>query len=275
MYSMQIPCCVQENGLHKHNNYAMKNIIWEIAITALLVIFVFFLITVSLQNTMVVGPSMEPTVKNNQRIFVNKMVYIRFSRDTVRHFLPWVKSGPSPEAYPFHPPRRGEIIVFHPPGQPDAEFIKRVIAVAGDQVELRRGQVILNGVVLTEPYIVNKSFPTETRAAVTVPIGSFYVLGDNRPQSEDSRAFGPVPQDNIIGKAWVTYWPRSKWGFIRSFKLDNALPKAQSINGVLVGEFLARSSSVLPTSTSPIYNCRMFKHGLRDSLSAVYERILR
>jgi signal peptidase I len=180
---------------------------------------------------------MQPTIKDDQRIFVNKMVYIRFDRDTIRHIMPWVESGPNPETYPFHSPRRGEIIVFHPPGQADVEFIKRVIAIPGDRVELRRGRVIINSVTLDEPYVVKKSFTTETRDAIIVPLGSYYVLGDNRPQSEDSRAFGPVPQENVIGKAWLSYWPSSEWGFIRPFNLDGVLQLAQSGKRALLSGF--------------------------------------
>ncbi|MSQ32131.1 MAG: signal peptidase I [Dehalococcoidia bacterium] len=201
----------------------MKIVAKEIAITGLLVIFVFIFITVSLQNTIVVGPSMLPTIKDDQRIFVNKMVYLRFDRETVRKFLPWVDDSTNPVTFPFHAPRRGEIVVFHPPGQPDIEFIKRVIGLPGDKIEVRRGQVVLNGVTMEELYVVFKSFSNENRNQVTVPEGTFFVMGDNRSQSEDSRSFGPVPQINIIGKAWLTYWPRSEWRFIRSFNIDRVI----------------------------------------------------
>ncbi len=201
----------------------MKTIAKEIAITGLLVIFVFVFITISLQNTIVVGPSMLPTIKDDQRIFVNKMVYLRFDRETVKNFIPWVDDSTNPVTYPFHAPRRGEIVVFHPPGQPDTEFIKRVIGIAGDKIEIRRGQVVLNGITMEEPYVVYKSFSNENRNEVTVPEGTFFVMGDNRSQSEDSRAFGPVPQVNIIGKAWLTYWPRSELGFIRPFNIDRVI----------------------------------------------------
>lgn len=201
----------------------MKAIAKEIVITGLLVIFVFIFITLSLQNTIVVGPSMLPTIKDDQRIFVNKMVYLRFDRDGVQKFMPWIDDSSNPVTYPFHAPRRGEIVVFHPPGQPNTEFIKRVIGIPGDKVSIRRGQVILNGAPLDEPYVVYKSFSNETRDQVTVPEGTFFVMGDNRSQSEDSRSFGPVPQVNVIGKAWLTYWPRSEWGFIRPFDIARAL----------------------------------------------------
>ena len=166
---------------------------------------------------------MLPTIKDDQRIFVNKMVYLRFDRGTVQKFMPWIHDSQNPVTFPFHAPRRGEIIVFHPPGQPNTEFIKRVIGIPGDKIEIRRGQVILNGVTLDEPYVVYKSFSNETRNQVTVPEGTFFVMGDNRSQSEDSRSFGPVPQINIIGKAWLTYWPKSEWGFIRPFDVSDEL----------------------------------------------------
>ena len=227
----------------------IKNIAKELTITILLVVSVFLFITISVQNTVVVGNSMNPTISDTQHIFVNKMVYIRFSRNIVRHFMPWVSDSPNPVTYPFHQPRRGEIIVFYPPGGGNVEYIKRVIAVPGDKIGLRRGKVVLNGVTLDEPYVQNSSPTTESRDIITVPVGNVFVMGDNRPHSEDSRVFGPVPQENIIGKAWVTYWPSSEWGFVRSTGLEKVFDAAEKARGA-VANILDKQAAVAASAIS-------------------------
>jgi signal peptidase I len=192
----------------------------EIIQTALLGLLVFLLVQVSLQNFKVVGSSMEPTVDANERVLVNKLVYLRFDRDILRKFLPFIEDDQEPAVYPFHGPNRGEIIVFRFPRDPSRNFIKRIIGVPGDTVELRNGQVLLNDAVIDEPYLTRRDF--STMAPVTVPPGNYFVLGDNRPASEDSRVWGFVPEENIIGKAWLSYWPTSAWGFIKGATLRAA-----------------------------------------------------
>ena len=109
--------------------------------------------------------------------------------------------------YTFDPPKRGDIIVFDPPNGDDKPYIKRVIATAGETVTFRDGSVYVDDVKLDEPYIREGITDCPNCAPVAVPEGDVFVLGDNRRNSSDSRVFGPVPIDNIIGKAIVTYWP--------------------------------------------------------------------
>ena len=137
-------------------------------------------------------------------------------------WLPFLDSEGREVLYPFHPPRRGEVIVFHfcdvhcdtedasqesaGPQIPSRDFVKRIIAVPGDTVEIRRGKVYVNDELLEEPYIVDSSRASDD-GTWRMTAEEYFVLGDNRPSSNDSRRFGPVPLNNILGKAWITYWP--------------------------------------------------------------------
>jgi signal peptidase I len=134
------------------------------------------------------SPSMEPTLVEGDRVLVNRLVY---------HF---------------HPPRRGDVIVFHPPGRPGSDpFIKRVIAVAGDTVSVQDGVLYLNGVAQDEPYI--KEYPIEGDYPETaIRTGYVWAMGDNRNNSGDSRVFGPVTLDAIMGEAFAVYWPLGRAG---------------------------------------------------------------
>lgn len=113
-------------------------------------------------------------------------------------------------AYRLHGPSRGDIIAFHHDEPTPQTFIKRVIGLPGDRVRIDRGRVFVNGAPLEEPYV---RFPDErTFPEVTVPAGSLYVLGDNRADSEDSRAFGFVAQNQVMGRALAGIWPIAHLG---------------------------------------------------------------
>ena len=115
--------------------------------------------------------------------------------------------------HPFGLPRAGDIVVFHYPKDPSRDFIKRVVAVPGDIIEIRAGLVFLNDEKLDEPYI--KASPAYSRERMVMPEGQFFVLGDNRANSSDSHVWGPVPIELIVGKAWLTYWPLKSWGSVQ------------------------------------------------------------
>ena len=113
-------------------------------------------------------------------------------------------------SYLLHPPERGDIIVLKRAGSPD--LIKRVIGLPGDTLEIHTGQVFINGVALNEPYLAQPivgGFP-----AHTIDPGHYFVMGDNRNNSEDSRIFGAVPGSDIIGRAWLIYWPPPNWQIV-------------------------------------------------------------
>ena len=132
------------------------------------------------------GPSMRPTLQSQQRLVVNKFIYR------------------------FRAPEKGEILVFQYPRDPSRDFIKRVIAVPGDTVEIKDGRVLVNDQVLSEDYILEKTRGDYPKS--TVPEGTVFVMGDNRNNSEDSRFadVGFVPDALIKGKAVLVFWPLSE-----------------------------------------------------------------
>ena len=132
------------------------------------------------------------------------------TRATLPAWVPFGHSSSGPVKYLFHQPERGDVIVFHPPppNDPRRDFIKRVIGVPGDTVDVRQGHVYVNGGELSEPFIRQPTLPINVRFAhVVLGTDQFFVLGDNRGNSSDSRAWGPVSSDEIVGRTWLVYWP--------------------------------------------------------------------
>ena len=152
---------------------------------AIITTLIFLLARVFVQNYQVDGPSMTPTLLNSQYILVNKADYY------------------------LHTPQRGDVIVFRYPRDPSRDFVKRVIGIPGDTVRITNsGIVSVDGVRLSEPYtndLTNYYGPESW----TLTTGQYFVLGDNRGDSSDSRDWGPVPRTDIIGKAEFVYWPLS------------------------------------------------------------------
>ena len=191
----------------------MRALIREHIETVILALVIFLALQFSVQNFRVEGSSMQNTLTEGQYLLVNKIVYLRLDPQTLNTFLPFVSLDEDESLFPFHPPRRGEIIIFRFPGDASRDFVKRVIGVPGDVVEIRSdSHVLVNGEELDEPYITLPDRCTKrpnrcARVPVTVPPDSYYVLGDNRSASNDSRSWGMVPAENIIGKTWVSYWP--------------------------------------------------------------------
>ena len=155
------------------------------AIGTAIIIVVFFY-----QPVKVEGTSMLPELVDQERIFVNKFVY-RIENIAAR-----------------------DIVVFWYPLDTSKSYIKRVIGVPGDVVEVRRGQVFVNGELLDESYVPPNYFDRRSYPSVYVEPGHYYVLGDHRNQSNDSRMWGLVPEQNVYGKAVFRYWPVSKMGTI-------------------------------------------------------------
>jgi signal peptidase I len=130
--------------------------------------------------------SMRPTLEEGDRILLSRL------------------------SYKFGSPGRGDVVVFHSPINADEDLVKRIVAVENDRVAVHDGKLYVNGVAQTEPYLLEQDFGGDM-AETTVPAGHVFVMGDNRNNSGDSRLFGPIPTNSIIGKAFCVYWPISHW----------------------------------------------------------------
>lgn len=161
---------------------------WTLGILGVVLLLLGLLRIVVWQPYMVTSNSMEPSLNHGDRILVDRLVYSY--------------SGPA----------RGDIVVFAYPKDPTRTFVKRVIAVEGEQVELRGNQVYINGQLLQEPYLKAGNYPPY--GPETVPADKIFVLGDNRSVSEDSREWGLLPQSSLIGKAWLIYYPFARINFL-------------------------------------------------------------
>ncbi len=150
----------------------------------------FFIILFVYQPVKVEGGSMEPGLEDQERIFINKLVYR------------WEGIG------------RGDIVVFRYPRDPHKSFIKRVVGLPGDRVRIAFGHVYLNGKLVEEAYVPEDFLDTRSYPESVVPANAYFVLGDHRSMSNDSRDFGPVPRSYIYGKAVFGYWPMEKLGVL-------------------------------------------------------------
>ena len=204
----------------------------ELVETLLLAVIIFFAVKAVVQNFRVEGSSMMPSLQNDQYLLVNKAIYYRVDTHELHKFLPFIPDSNGSDRYLFRAPKRGDVIVFKFPLDTSRDFIKRVIGVPGDTVEIHNGKVFINGSPLNEPY--EESPPNYTYGPKTVPPGNYFVLGDNRNNSYDSHAWQQqcsaqqvcdfVPEGNIIGQAWVTYWPWSALGFVNNKTLKPSAP---------------------------------------------------
>ena len=162
--------------------------------TLLLALVLFIGVNAVSARIRVDGSSMEPTLHNGEFIIVNKL------------------------AYSLGKPALGDVIVFRFPNDPGQDYIKRVIGVPGDRIEVSQGHVFVNGKRLDEPYIA--AMPNYS-GDWTVPADALFVLGDNRNNSSDSRNWGPVTMEAVIGKALLIYWPPEQWGAIAYYDLSD------------------------------------------------------
>ena len=189
---------------------AIKNF-KELIKTILYALILLGLLQILVKNFEVEGPSMEPALFQSERIFVNQLMYHRIDLENLSRFVPFYKSNGY--SSPFGTPNRGDIIIFEYPPDPSKMFVKRVIGVPGDIIQIDNGAVYLNNEKLLEPYLTN-SYSGQSIGPITVENNTFFVLGDNRSESNDSRNGWLVPYENILGKAWILYWPINKLSLI-------------------------------------------------------------
>ena len=159
----------------------------EIAETLLLTLFILWIVNAVTGRFRIEGHSMLPTLQEGEYVIINKLSYY------------------------LDDPDRGDIIVLHFPNDRSRDFIKRLVGLPGDQVEVSDGVVKVNGIALEEPYI--NAEPSYS-GSWQVPEGQYFVLGDNRNNSSDSHNWSFLPREDIVGKAWVIYWGPENWGLI-------------------------------------------------------------
>jgi signal peptidase I len=184
------PSLPQRSGLRALASWA-RDLALSALIAVVLVVFVY-------QPVKVEGTSMTPALKDQERIFINKFTY-RFGWGAIE---------------------RGDTVVFRYPLDPDKSYIKRVVGTPGDRIRIDAGQVYLNGRPLLEDYVLARDrvswpSPPDVFRDRTVPSGMYFVLGDNRMFSSDSRSWGYVPRENIYGKAVFAYWPLDEAGRLK------------------------------------------------------------
>jgi len=169
----------------------MRSFFRELILTIVFALVIFFLLQATVQSFFVDGTSMEPSFEDRQRLLVSKV------------------------AYYLHEPERGDVLIFRRPGNEQKDYVKRLIALPGDTVEVKNETVYVNGLPLEETYI--KSQPHYTVDKQIIPENNYFVLGDNRNNSDDSHNGWVVPHQNIIGKAWLSIWPPDKWGLVPDY----------------------------------------------------------
>lgn len=172
----------------------------EMMETLLLVVAIFTLVNLSTARFVVEGSSMEPNFFTDEFVIVSRLAYI------------------------IGEPERGDVVVFHYDEDTNRDFIKRIVALPGEQVEMLDGRVYVNGLLLEEPYI--DTFCNCRDREWVLGEDEFFVLGDNRNSSQDSFDFGPIDREQIIGRAWIRYWPPEAWRIIphHDYDLPDELP---------------------------------------------------
>lgn len=176
---------MDEESVSLSRAFGGPSLLREILETALLTLIVFLVLNTLTGRFQVRGSSMEPTLHNGQYLVVSKIAY-------------WLQ-----------PPERGDIVVFQPPNGATDDYIKRIVGLPGEQIEVRDGEVRVDGAPITEPYVASQGAYS---GSWKLGADEYFVLGDNRSNSSDSHTWGTVPAENVIGKAWLSYWPPEAWG---------------------------------------------------------------
>jgi signal peptidase I len=162
--------------------------LWDLVIAVVVSAFIIFFLY---QPVVVEGTSMLPVLEDQDRLIINKLAY---------------RVGEI---------QRGDVVVFRYPRDHEKSYIKRVIALPGDELRIDHGEVYVNGTRIKEPYVPKQFEDDRSQPAMTVPANEYFVMGDHRSVSSDSRAFGPVDRELIYGKATFVYWPMDQAGVVR------------------------------------------------------------
>ncbi len=190
-----------------------------------LALLVFFVIQLSVQNFRVEGSSMQPTLDSGEYLMVNKLPYFRIDVARLSRLIPfWDVESPEHKYLPLaSPPGRGDVIVFRAPPSPDRDFVKRVIGLPGERVRISGGEIFVNGERLDETYLAESDLRRDmdcvpNTLGCVLAEDEYFVLGDNRDHSNDSRDWGPVRLEVIVGKVWFVYWPLNNLPFLESLR---------------------------------------------------------
>ena len=185
----------------------MRVFLRELFETVILSLALFLVLHTTVQPFRVEGASMRPTLEEGEYIIVNKLSYLRLEPQRIASLIPFVSIESDGPAYPFNVPKAGDVIIFEFPRDESREFVKRIVGEPGDVVEIKRGEVFVNGVPIQDDLA---RLDRRSMTPKTVPEDAYFVLGDNRGNSNDSRDWGTVPAENIVGKAWAGFWPISR-----------------------------------------------------------------
>ena len=178
-------------GIERGSALKRSQLVREIVEILALTLLIFLVVRFVVQSYHIDGHSMDPGLHQDQFVMVNKTSYL------------------------FSSPERGDVIVFHAPTDTSQDFIKRIIGLPGDTVQIDAQHVYVNGKELNETYV---SVPYNRQGAKwTIPANEYFVMGDNRPVSDDSRDWGFVPKDYIIGKAVIVFWPLNEIHFMDTY----------------------------------------------------------
>jgi len=174
----------EKPSAQSHLSLWVRDVLISVAVSFMIITFLY-------QPVRVEGTSMQPELRDQDRLFINKF------------------------AYDFEGISRGDVVVFHYPRDPEKSYIKRVIALPGDRMSIEEGRVYVNGKRIAEPYVPLRYRDERSIAPMVIPPNEYFVMGDHRSISSDSRDFGPVPRNLIYGKAAFVYWPADNMGVVK------------------------------------------------------------
>lgn len=189
--------------------------IWELLQILILALLMVMVIRNFIHNYRIDGISMEPNFHDGQFLIVNRFAYC----PGIHVEIPVVNRSLFDRTWCVRTPSRGDVVIFEYPRDPSRDFIKRVIGLPGETVEVIGGQVYVDGVLMPEPF--GPTPGSYNAAPLTVGPDEVYVMGDNRNNSSDSHLWGPLRLENIIGKALVSYWPPSEWAVVPQYNLTD------------------------------------------------------
>ena len=192
----------------------MPRLAREILEAVLLALVVLIVLQATVRNFKVEGSSMAPTLESGQFLVVDQASFLKFDRERLSRVVPFWKVDEAEPEFVFTPPERGEIIVFRYPRDTTKDFVKRVLGLPGETVEVRSGTVYVNGEAIREQYL--RRLDGSSVPPLILGEKEYYVIGDNRRNSNDSRAWGAVPEENIVGRVWLVYWPWDDIHFVGS-----------------------------------------------------------